>query len=150
MNYSKYSGSSILDLYHLMLRILHQIHIFYNSRPGSPSQGLYIFNCIIKTKLSRCTPIKLVYHWPVRLWFLPSSQYLDYLMRKLTSFTRRGSQLHSTGFSNSSPIVLLKSSKSHALTIKQFADKFDNLSCIYINEWEYIFQVTYVVRRLFT
>ena len=101
MDYSKYSGSSILGFCHSMLCILHQIHIFYNSRPVSLSRGLHASNCIIKIKLSKYILIKSGCHWPACLWFLSFSQYLDYSMRKLMFFTKRGGRLHPTGFSTS-------------------------------------------------
>ena len=149
VDYSKYSGFFILDLCHLMLRILYQIHISYNSRPGSPSQGLYISNYIIRTKSSRRTPVKLSCHWPARLWPLSSSHYPGYQMTKLTSiFTKRRGQLRPTGFSTSSPTVMLKGGKPHASTSGRSADRLDNLSCVYISEWEYTFQVTYVLSNV--
>ena len=132
-----------------MLRILHQIHIFYNSRPGSSSQSFHASNCIIRTKPPRRTPVKLGCHWPARLWPLSSSKYPDYPMRKLTSFTRREDRLRPTSFSTSPPIMVLKSSKPYASTSGQSIDRLDNLSCVCINKWEYAFQVTYVVWRLF-
>ena len=60
--------------------------------------------------------------------------------------TKRGGQLHSTGFSTSLPAVVPKGGKPHALTSGQSADRLDNLSYICISEWEYTFQVTYVLR----
>ena len=75
-------------------------------------------------------------------------------MRKLTSFfTRGGGQLRLTGFSTSPPTVVLEGGKPHASTNRQSADRLDNLSCVCISEWDYIFRVTYVqgdVRRLST
>ena len=75
-------------------------------------------------------------------------------MRKLTSFfIREEGQLRPTGFSTSSPTVVLKDGKPHALTCGRSADRLDNLSCICISEWEYTFRVTYIqgdVRRFST
>ena len=54
---------------------------------------------------------------------------------------------------NLNTYVMLKGGKLYVSTSGQFADKLDNLSCIRINEWEYIFQVTYIlggIRRLST
>ena len=51
-------------------------------------------------------------------------------MRKLTSFTKGGGQLHLNGFSALPPIVVLKGSKLHASICEQSADKLDNLSCV--------------------
>ena len=48
---------------------------------------------------------------------------------------------------------MLKGSKPHASTSRQSTDRLDNMSCIYISEWEYTFQVRYVlggVRHLST
>ena len=49
--------------------------------------------------------------------------------------------------------MVLKTCKPHTSPSGQFADRFDNLSCVYISEWEYTFQVIYIledIRRLFT
>ena len=54
--------------------------------------------------------------------------------------------MHPIGFSTSPPNVVFKDGKPHVLTSRQFADRLDNLSCIHISEWEYIFRVTYVLR----
>ena len=96
VNYSKYSGSSIRDLCHLMLSILHQIHIvdtpdthlrqlqtwFFSAKPSC------IQSCI-KTKPSRRTPVKSGRHWPARLWPLSSSHYPGYSMKKLTFYHKK-------------------------------------------------------------
>ena len=134
VNYSIYFGSFFLNLCHLMLCILHQIYIFYNSRLDSSSQNLHISNCIIKTKLLKHISIKPDCHWPAQLWLLSYSQYPDYLMRKLTFFIKEKSQLHLTGFSSSPLTMVFKSNKSHASISGQSADKLDNLSCICISE----------------
>ena len=126
-----------------MLRILYQIHIFVNSRLGSTQPSHHESNCI-KTKPSRYIPIKPGWHWPTHLWFLSSSYYSDYSMRKLTSITRRRGQLHPTSFSTLPPTVVLKGSKPHPSISRQSIDRLNNLSCIYISEWEYTFQVTYI------
>ena len=128
----------------LMLRILHQIHTFVYSRLGSSQPSFHAFNCI-KTKPSRRTSVKPRRHWPTRLWLLLSSHYPSYPMRKLTSMTRGGSQLHPTGFSTSPPTVVHKDGKSHASISGWSADRLDNLSCVCIIEWKYTFQVTYVL-----
>ena len=44
VDYSKYSGSFIRGFCHLMLSILHQIHIFVNSRPGSTQPSPHASN----------------------------------------------------------------------------------------------------------
>ena len=67
-----------------MLRILYQIHIFVNSKLGSSQPSPHASNSI-RTKPLRCTPVKLGCHRPTRLWPLLSSQYPNYLMKKLTS-----------------------------------------------------------------
>ena len=62
-------------------------------------------------------------------------------------------QLHPTGFSTSPPTMAPKGDKPHALASGQSADRLDNLSCVCISEWKYIFRVTYVFswqQRLFT
>ena len=41
---------------------------------------------------------------------------------------------------------MFKGDKSHVLTSGQSADKLDYLSCVCISEWEYIFQVIYILR----
>ena len=41
--------------------------------------------------------------------------------------------------------MVLKGNKSYTLTSRQSVDKLDNLSCVRINEWEYTFQVTYIL-----
>ena len=145
MDYSKYSRFFIRGLCHLMLSILHQIHIFFNSRLGSFQPSFYASNCI-RTKPSRRASIKLGRHWFTRLWLSSSSHYPGYLMKKLMSITRKGSQLHPTGFSISPPTVVPKSGEIHTSICRQSADKLDNLSCIRISEWEYFFRVIYVLR----
>ena len=69
----------------LMLRILHQIHIFVNSRLGSSQPSPHTSNHVSEPKLSRCAPVKPDYHQPARFWLLSSSNYPGYLMKKLTS-----------------------------------------------------------------
>ena len=128
-----------------MLSILPQIHIFVNSMLVFSQSSLHVSNCI-RIKFSRYTPIKPDCHYPTRFWPSSPSHYPGSPMRKLTSITRRKGQLRLTGFSISTPTVVLKDSKPHALTNRQSADRFDNLSCVHISEWEYIFQVTYVLR----
>ena len=49
--------------------------------------------------------------------------------------------------------MVLKGDKLHTSTSERSADKLDNLSCVRISEWEYTFQVIYVlgnVQRLST
>ena len=41
--------------------------------------------------------------------------------------------------------MVLKSSKLHASISEQSIDRLENLSCIYISEWEFTFQVIYVI-----
>ena len=60
----------------------------------------------------------------------------------------KGNQLYLTGFSTSPPTVAPKSDKPHALVSGQSADRLDNLSCIRINEWENIIQVTYILMAI--
>ena len=48
--------------------------------------------------------------------------------------TRKRGQLHSTGFSTLPLTIVLKGSKSHALTSGWSADSLDNLSCVCINK----------------
>ena len=127
-----------------MLRILHQIHTFVNSKLGSSQSNFYASNCI-KTKLSRRIPVKPGRHQSIHLWSLSSNHYPGYLMKKLTFIIRGEGRLHSTGFSTSPPIVVLKGGKPHASISKQSADGLDNLSCVSISEWEYIFRVTYIL-----
>ena len=67
------------------LCILYQIHIFVNSRFSSSQPSPYASNHI-RTKPSRRTPVKPSHHWPTRLWFLSSSHYANYLIRKLTFY----------------------------------------------------------------
>ena len=69
----------------LMLRILHQIYIFINFRLDFSQLSPHTSNCISEPKPSRCTSVKLGCHWPARLWFLSSSHYPSYSMKKLTS-----------------------------------------------------------------
>ena len=128
-----------------MLSILHQIHIFFNSKLGSSQPSFYASNCI-RTKPSKHTSIKLGCHWPARLLPLSSSHYLGYSMKKLTSITKGESQLRPTGLSALPPTMVLKGGKSHASISGQSADRLDNLSCIHISEWEYTFRVTYILR----
>ena len=116
VDYTKYFGFFILGFCHLMLHILYQIYIFYNSRLGSFSRDLHTSNYIIRTKFSRCILIKPDSHQPVHLWLLSSSQYPDYSMKKLTFFTKREGQLHLTSFSTSPPTMMLKGGKFHTLT----------------------------------
>ena len=157
VDYSKYSGSSIRGLCHLMLSILYQIHIFDASylTPDTHLRQLQTrlypaeSSCIqsyIRTKPSRRTPVKPGRHRPTRLRPSSSSQYPDYPIRKLTSFfTRGGGRLRPTGLSTSPPTVVLESGKPHASTSRQSADRLDNLSCIRISNWKYTFWVTYVL-----
>ena len=72
-----------------MLRILHQIHIFINSKLGPSQPSLYASNCISKPKPSRRTSVKPGCHWPARLWLLSSSHYPSNSMTKLTSHHKR-------------------------------------------------------------
>ena len=58
--------------------------------------------------------------------------------------TSEGGRLRPTSFSTLPPIVAPKGGKPHALTSEQSADRLDNLGCVHINEWKYIFRVTYV------
>ena len=60
--------------------------------------------------------------------------------------TRGGGRLRPTGFSTSLSTMAPKGGKPHALASGQSADRLDNLSCVRISEWEYIFRVTYVLR----
>ena len=64
---------------------MHQIHLFVNFRLNSSQPSPHTSNCISKLKPSRRTPVKLDCYWPARLWFLSSSHYPGYLMKKLTS-----------------------------------------------------------------
>ena len=116
-----------------MLCILHQIHIFFNSRLGSSQPSPHASNHI-RIKFSRCILIKHSCHWPSRLWLLLFSHYPGYLKKKLTSIIRRGDRLCLIGFSTLPPTMVLKSGKPHALTSEQSADRLNNLSCIYISE----------------
>ena len=50
-----------------------------------------------------------------------------------------------TGFSTSSPTVVLKGGKPHDLISRRSADWLNNLSCVRISEWKYTFQVTYIL-----
>ena len=109
-----------------------------------PDESLYIQSCI-RTKPSKHIPIQLGCYQPSCQWLLSFSQYLGYLMKKLTSFFTRGNgKLHSTGFSTSPLTMVLEGGKAHNSTSRQSADRLDNLSCVRISEWKYIFRVTYV------
>ena len=66
-------------------------------------------------------------------------------MRKLTYIIREEGQLHPTSFLILSPTVVLKSGKPHASISEPSADRLDNPSYVHISEWEYTFQVTYVL-----
>ena len=70
-------------------------------------------------------------------------------MKKLTSITRRKDQLRPTGFSTSLFTVMLKGGRFYALASDQFVDRLNNLSCVCISEWEYAFQVTYILGNVF-
>ena len=153
VNYSKYSGSKVFviqcSVFYTyippLLRILHQIHIFVNSKLGFSQPIPYASNCI-RIKPLKCKPIKPNCHWPTRFWLLPSSYYLSYPMRKLMFIIKGRNQLHPTSFSTLPLTVVLKDDKPHALTSRQSIDRLDNLSCIRISEWEYTFRVTYILR----
>ena len=41
--------------------------------------------------------------------------------------------------------VMLKAGKHHASTSRQSAERLNYLSSVHISEWEYTFQVTYVL-----
>ena len=56
VDYSKYFRFFILGLCHLMLRILHQIHIVYNSKLGSSQPSFHAFNCISEPSLQDVHP----------------------------------------------------------------------------------------------
>ena len=59
----------------------------------------------------------------------------------------------SNQFLNLTTYMVPKSDKSHASSGKQSANRFNHLSYVHINEWEYTFQVTYIlvdVQRFFT
>ena len=133
MDYFKYSESSIRGLYYSILSILHQIHIFFNSRLGSFQPSFYASNCI-KIKLSRRIPIKLGRYWPACFWLLSCSHYLGYPIRKLMSITRREGQLRPTGFSISPPTVVLKGGKPNTSISRQSGNRLNNLSCVRISE----------------
>ena len=111
VDYSKYFGSSIQSLCHLILSILYQIHIFdatyltpdihlcqLQTRlfPVKPS---CIQSCI-KTKPSRRILIKPSCYWPAHLQLLSSSQYLGYPIKKLTSHHKRKRPIASNRFFN--------------------------------------------------
>ena len=141
VDYSKYSGSSIRGFRHLMLRILHQIHLFVNSRLGSTQLSPHTSNCILEPSLQDVHPSSLV------AIGLPANslciQPIPWLSNEEADVFTRGGQLRPTGFSTS-PIVVLKGGKPHTSTSERSADRLDNLSCVRISEQEYTFQVTYV------
>ena len=123
----------ILDTHFLQLQT-------WVSQPRSSCIQLYYLNQTFKTYIcqawlpSICPPLAFV-----------TRQDLNYLMRKLTFFTKEGGQLHSTSFSTSLSTVVLKAGKSHASISRQSVNMLDNVSCVYINEWKYVFQVTYII-----
>ena len=141
VDYSKYSGFSIRGLRHLMLSILHQIHIFVNSRytslstPDSalPSQAL-IHPIVSEPSLQDVYPSSpIAIGLPIfGLCHLATTLAIQWGSWHL--ITREKSRLRSTSFSTSPPTVLLKSVKSHAWTSEQSADMLDNLSCIHISD----------------
>ena len=55
--------------------------------------------------------------------------------------------MRTTGILTPLPSAVFKDGKSHALISERSVNKLDNLSCVFISEWEYIFWVTYVFRR---
>ena len=76
----------------LMLRILHQIHIFVNSRLDFSQLSPHASNCILEPKPSTYIPVKPSCHWLARLWPLSSNYYPGYPMKKLT-FHHKGKRL---------------------------------------------------------
>ena len=124
--YTRYISLSILDSIFpsraLMHPIVYQNWSFQDVHPSSPvAIGLPTFGlCYLA--------IIMAIQW--KSWRL---------------ITKRKSRLHLIGFSISPPIMALKGGKPHALTSRWSADRLDNLSCVRISEWEYIFQVTYVI-----
>ena len=127
-----------------MLHILHQIYTFVNSRLGSSQPNPHASN-YIKTKPSRHIPVKPGRDWPTRFWLLSSSHYPGYPIKKLISITKKRGRLRLTGFSTLPSTMVLKGGKPHTSSSGRSADRLNNLSCIRISKWEYIFQVIYAL-----
>ena len=144
MDYFKYSRSSIQGLRHLMLSILHQIHTFVNSRLDSSQPSLYASNCVLKSSLQDVHPSSQVAISLPAFVFCHLAIILAIQWRCWCLIIRAGGQLRLTNFSTLSSTMVFKSGKSHALTSRQSVNRLDNLSCVYIREWVYIFRVTYV------
>ena len=79
--YTKYTS--------LMLCILHQIHIFVNSRLDSSQPSPHAFNCVSVPKPLKHTPVKPGCHRPACFWPLLSSHYPSYRIKKLTSYHKK-------------------------------------------------------------
>ena len=108
VDYSKYFGSEVFVIQYsvsytrytlLMLRILNQIYTFVNFRLGFSQPSPHASNCI-RTKPSRHISVKPGHHRPARFWLLLSSHYPGYLMKKLTSYHKRGKLIASNRLLN--------------------------------------------------
>ena len=132
---------------------MHQIHTFVKFRLGSSQPSPHASNCVSEPSfpdvhLSSPVAIGL----PIfSLWYLAITLAIQWRSWRL--ITKGEGWLRPTGFSTSPLTMIFKSGKPHALISGQFADRLNNLSCVRINKWEYIFRVTYIFRwqrRLFT
>ena len=145
VSYTRYTSS--------MLHILHQIYIFVNSRLGSSQPNLHTSNRVSELSLQDVYPSSPVAIGLPAFGLCHLANTLAIQWRSWYLIIRGGGQLRPTSSSISPPTVVFKGGKPYALISRQSANRLDNLSCVYISEWEYIFRVTYVLRwqqRLFT